>query len=397
MGYDALDADCGSYEALYWAHPPGYMGHGVYLPYVKRLKEVVSIPVLTAGRMDEPGLAREAVEKGWIDMALVGRGLLADPEWADKVRLSREDDIRPCIGCHNGCLGRSDLCRPLSCAVNPACGRELEYAVVPAATVRKVMVIGGGVAGMEAARTAASAGHKVDLYEASGRLGGHLNEAGIPGFKGDERALLRWYRRQMERADNITVWLNREISAEEVAAAAPDYVVVAVGSTEMIPDLPGIAQSSVMTVKEVLTAPDTAQDYVIIGAGLTGSETALFLRQAGKEVSLVEIRDTFLEDPAIPHANRMLLKELLRRNQIRVRTSAKVLRIRENGLEIEREGKKEFLPASGVVIAAGYLPGRDLYDALSKIHPRVVRVGDCRRGRSLMDAIWDGYEVARTI
>ncbi len=145
FGYDALDADCGSIEGFFWAHPPGYMGHGVYLPYVKHLKSAVSIPILTAGRMDDPDLARRALKEGWVDMALLGRGLLADAEWANKVREGREADIRPCLGCHNGCLGRGDLCRPLSCAVNPACGREREYSIVPAAEKKKVLVIGGGV------------------------------------------------------------------------------------------------------------------------------------------------------------------------------------------------------------------------------------------------------------
>lgn len=171
MGYDGLDADCGTYEGWYWAHPPGYMEHGLYLPYVERLKEAVDIPILMAGRMEVPELAESVVADGRVDMVMLGRGLLADPEWTNKVQFNMEQDIRPCLGCHDGCLAKEDIGKPICCTVNPACGREDEYRLYPALERKRVMVIGGGVGGMETARVAALRGHQVDLYEAQSDLG----------------------------------------------------------------------------------------------------------------------------------------------------------------------------------------------------------------------------------
>ncbi len=240
MGYDGFDADCGSHEALYWPHPPGYMPHGCYLPYVSELKKVVTVPILTAGRMDEPAVARKAVENGEIDMALLGRGFLADPQWSNKLRLGQEEDIRPCLGCHRGCLGRSDLCKPLACAVNPHCAKERRTAIKKTASPRRVMIIGGGPAGMEAARTAGLAGHRVQLYEKADRLGGHLIAAGIPAFKKDEKKLLPWYERQLAKLPQVEIHLSHALTGAEIQEMNPDYLIIATGSKPLLPPIPGL-------------------------------------------------------------------------------------------------------------------------------------------------------------
>lgn len=190
-GYDAFNADAGSYDAWYWAHPPLYQEHGCYLPLTERLKKVVTVPVLVAGRMELPELAAAAIAEGKADIVCLGRGLLAEPSWSNKVLEGKIQRIRPCLGCQD-CIERTALGRPLSCSVNPACGRERDYAVQPAREVKSVMVIGGGVAGMEAVRVAARRGHRVSLYEKNDKLGGHLIASSVPVFKQDMVRLLKW-------------------------------------------------------------------------------------------------------------------------------------------------------------------------------------------------------------
>lgn len=189
-GYDSFNADAGTYDAWYWPHPPRYQEHGLYLPLTEQLKKVVKVPVIVAGRLEIPELAEKALDNNQADIIALGRGLLADPYWPKKVRAGKIQNIRPCLGCHDGCMGRINLGRPLSCAVNPACGRERQYTIQPARETKKVMVIGGGVAGMEVARIATMRGHQVILYEKNRELGGHVIEASVPDFKKDDARLL---------------------------------------------------------------------------------------------------------------------------------------------------------------------------------------------------------------
>jgi NADH:flavin oxidoreductase / NADH oxidase family./Pyridine nucleotide-disulphide oxidoreductase. len=251
-GYDAFDADAGSYDAWYWAHPPIYQKHGLYLPLTEQLKKVVNAPLIVAGRMEIPELAEKTLEEGKAaDMINLGRGLLADPEWANKVMQGRIEDIRPCIGCHDGCLGRGFVGKPLSCAVNPACGREIEYGISPAEKVKDVLVIGGGVSGMEAARVAALRGHKVTLYEKTGELGGHVVEGSVDEFKKDNARLLDWYKTQMKKL-NIDVKLNTEVTPQLIEERKPDVILVATGSKPIMPNVPGIDRDNVATATDVL-------------------------------------------------------------------------------------------------------------------------------------------------
>ncbi|HSQ88788.1 NAD(P)-binding protein, partial [Romboutsia sp.] len=193
-GYDALNVDVGTYDSWYWNHPPMYFGKGgMYLPYTKAVKEVVDVPVLCAGRMEDPEIASRAVAEGMCDGVSLGRPLLADPEIPNKIRKNKADKIRPCLSCHEGCMGRIANAGILSCAVNPQCGREEIYKLTPACTKKKVMIIGGGVAGMEAARVCALRGHEVNLYEKSDKLGGNVIPGGIPSFKEDDHKLIKWF------------------------------------------------------------------------------------------------------------------------------------------------------------------------------------------------------------
>ena len=233
-GYDAFNGDVGSYDSWYWSHPPMYQAKGLYLPFNEILKKAVSVPVITAGRMDDPDRAAEALRSGKTDMIGLARPLLADPYLPQKVRAGKTDRIRPCLSCQEGCMGRLAAFGQVSCAVNPACGREAEYGLTPALERKHVMVVGGGIAGMEAARVAALRGHVVALYEKSDRLGGVVVPGGVPEFKEDDHALIRWYERELSEL-KVPLTFNTEVTEDVITRAKPDVLIVATGSKPRIP------------------------------------------------------------------------------------------------------------------------------------------------------------------
>jgi len=399
-GYDSFNADGGSYDAWYWAHPPVYQEHGCYLPLTEKLKQVVSVPVLVAGRMGLPELAIKTVEEGKAaDMIVIGRSLLADPHWPNKVRAGKYQDIRPCIGCHDGCLGRAFNGRPLSCAVNPACGREREYAIEPAALRKKVLVVGGGVAGMEAARVAAIRGHNVKLYEKTDKLGGHVLEASVPEFKKDDKRLLEWYETQLKKL-GVEVTMNTEVTPEMVEKESPDVVILATGSVPIKPNVPGIDDEKVVEVTDLLrNQKPTGEKVVVVGGGLSGCEVALWLSKQGKQVTIVEMLDDIIKagDP-ICHANATMLKDLLVYNKVKIMTNTVLSEVTDKGVVvIDKSFAKQEIPADTVVIAVGLKAKSELYDALADKYTDIYLIGDAREPKKIMDAIWNAYEVARNI
>ena len=396
-GYDALDADCGSYEGYYWAHPPGYQEHGCYLPYVAPLTQAVDIPVLVAGRMDKPDVAERALAEGAADMVMLGRGLLADPQWPHKVRAGRAERIRPCVGCHDGCLGRQDICRPMSCAVNPACGREAEYALRPALRRRRVLVVGGGMAGMEAARVAAARGHTVKLLEQAEALGGHVIAGSVPPFKSDERRLLEWYERELAEA-GVEVVLGRRATPDSEADLEPEVVILAPGSTAKVPPIPGVDGDHVLSATEALLDPERVGDpVVVIGGGLVGCEVAVWLAQQGRRVSLVEALGSLMAAVEVPHPNKLMMRDMLPAHGVEVHTGVTIAAIRDDGLELDGADGPGRLAAASVVLATGYEPRAATPAAWQDVTPEVYVIGDAAGPRNIMAAIWEGYEVARGV
>ena len=213
-GYDALDVDVGSYDAWWWSHPPMYQKKGLYMPYAKLVKENVNVPVLCAGRMDDPDMAEGAVMDGVCDIISLGRPLLADPDYVNKLRRGERKCIRPCISCQEGCMGRIQEYSMVNCAVNPQAARERVTAYNPVLKAKHVLVIGGGVAGCEAARVLAERGHKPEIMERSDHLGGNLLAAGAPSFKEDDIALVRWYENEMQRL-NVPVHFNAPVDLSQ--------------------------------------------------------------------------------------------------------------------------------------------------------------------------------------
>lgn len=395
-GYDALDADIGSYDSWYWSHPPMYQQKGLSLPFNEALKKVVNIPVITAGRMDDPDLASAAVAGKQTDMIGLGRPLLADPYLVDKIRVGKIDKIRPCLSCQEGCMGRLKAFLTISCAVNPAVGREREYALAPAVKKKKVLVVGGGVAGCEAARVLAERGHNVVLYEKTGQLGGHLIPGGAPDFKGDDRALVIWYKQELEEL-GVHIRYHAPVTAGIVRAAKADTVLIATGSTPK--SIPLGHQEKILIAADVLTGKtDPGNSAAIVGGGLVGCELALMLAKQGKKVTVVEVLDEILSvGGPLCFANRDMLADLLRFHGVDVRTAAKAVEATEKGLIITGGGRKEEISADSVIIAVGYDSDRRLYDELLRDIPELYLLGDARRVSNIMYAIWDAFEVARNI
>ena len=398
-GYDSFNADAGSYDAWYWAHPPMYQRHGLYLPLTAKLKQVVKVPVIVAGRLDIPREAEKALEDDKADMIAVGRGLLADPQWPNKVMSGNERKIRPCIGCHEGCMGRIFQGKPLSCAVNPSTGREKLYELKLAHDSRNVMVVGGWIAGMEVARISTLRGHRVTLYEKTGELGGHAIESAIPDFKPDDERLLEWYKNQM--ADlKVKIIFNTGATSAIVGSEKPDVVVVATGSTPMHFDIPGIENARVASLEETYhQTKEIGKRVLVVGGGLNGCEVALWLSKQGKEVTIVEaLEDLMISGEPVPHENRIMLIDLLKQHKVQVRTGRFLQQMTTEGAVIvDSKQHKEIVAVDGIVTAIGYKPESSLYDDLASRRPEVYLIGDAEKPSNYMHAIWEATEFALNI
>ena len=395
-GYDALDTDVGTYDAWWWNHPPMYQKKGLFRPYCKMVKEVVNVPVLCAGRMDDPDMALEALEKGECDIISLGRPLLADPDYVNKLRAGRVKEIRPCISCQEGCMGRIQEYSMINCAVNPQAARERDMAYAPVLTSRKVLVVGGGVAGCEAARVLAVRGHRPEVYEKGGCLGGNLIPGGAPEFKEDDLALAAWYADALERL-HVPVHLNHEVTKEEVLAGDWDAVIVATGSSPKTFSLGD--DDHVYTASQVLLKEkDCGENTVIVGGGLGGCETALWLARHGRKVTIVEALDKILAvNGPLCHANKDMLERLVPFNGVEVVTGAKVKSYQDGVLTAETDEGEKKISCDSVILAVGYREEDSLYRQLEFDVPEIYLLGDARKVSNIMYAIWDAFEVANHI
>ncbi len=395
-GYDALDVDVGSYDAWWWSHPPMYQEKGLYRTYAKLVKDAVDVPVILAGRMDDPDMALASLENGDCDVISLGRPLLADPDYVKKLRCGKTDEIRPCISCQEGCMGRIQNYSMLNCAVNPQACKEGPNAYRPIFRSRKVMVIGGGVAGCEAARVLAIRGHKPVLFEKTGVLGGNLIPGGAPSFKEDDIALAKWYTRQMELL-GVEVHMNTEVTKEMVLSGGYDTVIVATGSTPKVFSLGD--DDKVYTAADVLTgAKDPGDTTVIVGGGLVGLELALDLAEKGKKVTVVEAMDKLLAvNGPICSANKEMLLELVPFKGVDVVCGARVKGYTDGKLSYEKDGESHSIAADSVILAVGYREEKSLYEELQYEIPDIYLLGDAKNVSNIMYAIWDAFEVANHI
>ena len=399
-GYDMLNADNGTYDSWYWAHPPMYMPQNCNLEDVAHIKKFVDIPVVCAGRM-EPDVGAKAIAEGKIDGVGVARQFLADGEWITKLIENRLEDIRPCICCHAGCFNFSsskghyntqDLTDTMGlarCAINPETMQSKKYYVKAAKKKKSVAVVGGGIGGMEAAILLAKRGHSVTIFEKSNRLGGVFVAAAAPSFKEKDRELIAWYIREVSKLP-IKVNLNTEI--KDINLIKADEIIIATGATAKRIPIPG-AERAVEAVDYLLQTKPVGEKVVVIGGGLTGCEIAYDLYLKGKQPTIVEMQDDLITTPGICLANTSFLRDFFNANKVPVHLETGVKEIKDGTVVIaDKSGNTSEIEADSVILSVGYNPA-----PLAKKQSHVHVIGDAASVGNLRTVIWGAWDVAMKI
>lgn len=419
-GVDAFHVSAGVVpHSSYRVIPPTGTPLGLNRHLSAAVKEVVKVPVLVVGRINDPVVAEDILQRGQADMVVMGRALLADPDLPNKAREGRLDDITPCVGCSIGCFTRLVSLQPLTCVMNPAVQREREMALTRAARARKVLVAGGGPGGLEAARVTALRGHQVTLCEKEARLGGQYNLAAVPPLKQELAKTIKYLSTQVQKA-GVKVELNTEVTPDLVAEYAPDVVVVATGGAALVPDIPGVHSQKVVTAHDVLAGRVVVPNgnILVIGGGMVGLEVADHLADPGDNpfigrtsVTVLEMMDAVGAD--ISGESRALLLPRLRSKGVKMVTSTKVKEILPDGVRAVntvKEIRPDFSTAclegdretviSGIdliILAAGARPvdalSNDLKGRVGEVHV----IGDARQARRALEAIAEGAEIGRRI
>ncbi len=376
-GINAIHVSAGVYGSMQFIIPPSAVRHGWIADFAAEVKKVVSIPVITVGRITDPIMAETIIASGKADFVSMGRASLADPELPNKTSAKKFDDINYCIGCLQGCVGNLFKGNPGGCLVNPVTGRESEFALRPVDKKKKVFVAGGGPAGMEAAIVAAQRGHEVHLYEKSDRLGGQYLIGAIPPNKGEVDMFLAWQQNQLKKY-NVNVHFNTELTVEIVEKEAPDAVIVATGGEPLLGNV------------------NVGHRVIVIGGGMVGSETADHLANHGKEVTIVEmLPDIAIDEEA---AVRYFLMKDLHDNGVKIFVNAPVKEILDDGVISEIDGAETKIgPADTIVMAIGAKSVNNLTKELEGEVPLVLTIGDALKVRKALEAVEEGYRAGLAV
>ncbi|MFC1919097.1 FAD-dependent oxidoreductase [Chloroflexota bacterium] len=396
-GADVLDVSACEQASTQWQFLSFAFPQGVIVHLAEAIKKTVKVPVITVGKIVDPFFAEEILRQGKADFVALGRALLADPEWANKAKDGRFEEIRSCIYCLNcnNTIHRPTPRKGVACSVNPAVLREKEFILRSATTAKKVMVIGGGPAGMEAARTLAERGHQVTLYEKNDHLGGQWAIAcKQEQKKQDYPHFLNYQIRGLAKA-GVIIRLETEVTTEMVKESKPDVVIVATGAVPQSLDIAGVDGKNVVQANDViLNKVEVGDTIVVVGGRHLGIEIADQLATQGKKVTLVTRRA--LGRGTERSIFLTFINRLIEKN-VRLFSHSPVVQITANGVYIAFENELFFLKADTVVLAVGVKPENKLVDSLKSIVPEVHAIGDCVQPGEVIDAIREGAEIARTI
>jgi len=396
-GVDVIDVSLGTMTRQGLTASPGpEHPEGTLVPFAETIKRSVKVPVIAVGRFRTPEVAEAVLAQGKADMIAIGRQLIADPQWPEKATTGRAGDIVPCISCDT-CFEPVRTGTNLRCSVNALAGREAELKIEPASKAKKVMVVGGGPGGMEAARVAAQRGHQVTLYERQKELGGQLILASVPPFKYELAHLKDYLVRQLEK-NGVQLRLSVEVTPEIVEQEQPDVFISAIGPVSFTPDIPGVERNKVVTDLDVLSRKvDIKNKVVVIGGELSGCETADFLSEQGKKVTVVR-RSLEMATGIPPDTRQALLNRLEKKGVVLMPGIKEYQEITEQGLFlVNKEGESQLLEADSIVLATGVTANDRLAKAVQGKVSEIYMVGDCADPGRISDAIRDGSHAGREI
>ena len=416
-GVDAIDVSAGTYSTIYTCVPPMQYKEGFRTYLAEGIKSTVNIPIFYVGGLASPEFCEAIIKDGKADFVEFGRALIADPEWPNKAKEGRVEDIRKCISCNVGCFLNLVLQDHVRCTINAAEGSDAQSAeITPAAKSKNVMIIGGGPAGMEAARVAALRGHKVTLYEKEKELGGQLKLASKPPGKEKINWFKDWLINQITKS-KVEVKLNSTVTVKVVERAKPDVVIAATGAHSITPDVPGIESEKVVQSWDVLSdkVELRGNKVIVIGGGMVGCETAHFLADKGNEVTILTRRGrdelggdmeplaqtVMLEQMRLGRGEEIVfygVREFLPGFKVDICDHSDLIEIVEAGaVVVDKKGSRVVIEADKVVLARGTKPVSELEDKLRDKVSELYIVGDSYEPRQILDAVSEGFRVARII
>lgn len=396
-GIDAFDIDAACYETMDYIFPTRYTGEACMAYVCEEARKHLTKPIINTGNHSMES-AVTLLESGNADIVQFGRQSIADPQFANKLREGRREDVRPCIVCNEECIGRIfGRLTQLSCTVNPSVGFESYMEVKPVSKPTNVVVIGGGPGGLEAARCAAERGCSVTLYEKADHLGGTFLTIATGDFKWRMPQLIEWYRVQLEKL-GVKVVLNTEMSVDDPVLKSADAIFVATGSKSFMPNIPGIDNKKVIDVVDVHKhGMPEGRNVVICGGGLSACDTAIeYGAKGGRHISIVEMLPDVGNDVMV--VNKISVDRLLKEYNVELLTSTKVVGVTDEGVEVEHDGAKRIVPADVVVAAFGRARNLELADAIENAYPtKTTIIGDCMKPAKAGPAIREGFYAAMSL
>ena len=399
-GYDGLSIDAGTLDAFYYAMPPSYIPKGFMIDMAEQIKKVVSIPILCGGRMADPNISETAIADKKIDAVVLGRQAIADPDYANKVITGKPEEIKTCIACNQGCIWGYFTNGKVSCAVNPCVGYEKEYKIEKVKNPKKVIVVGGGIAGMETAIVSKLRGHNVTIYEKSSQLGGNLIPAGAHDFKTEIYELNSYYKNQMKEL-NIDVKLNTEISCKDLTKENADVIILATGSKPVMPKIEGINHKKAISgEKALISNKNVGEKVVVVGGGLVGCEIAYGYAKEGKKVTVVDALDEIMKLNNVPLMNKTMLLDGFEYYGTEILTNAKLKEINDAGAVVTlNDGQQKTINADSVIISIGYKPLPSLKQELelAGCKSKIYEIGDGKKVGNVMTCISDAFAVSFNI